>query len=70
MLDFYHNGYNIRAKDDHVEIYLDNDLILTYNDRHGETIFGYRSIGRILEVREVLDYVRTSYSEQIGEFCH
>jgi hypothetical protein len=67
MLDFYYNGYNVRQKDDHVEIYLDSDLILTYNDRHGETIFGYRSPGRILEVREVLDHVSNqSYRESVG----
>lgn len=67
MLDFYHNGYNVRQKADHVEIWLDSDLILTYNDRHGETIFGYRSPGRILEVREVLGHVSSqSSSESVG----
>ena len=67
MLDFYHDGYNIRQMNDHVEIYLDSDLILTYNDRLGETIFGYRSPGRILEVREILDYVSNQpHSESVG----
>ena len=67
MLDFYHDGYNIRQMNDHVEIYLDSDLILTYNDRHGETIFGYRSPGRILEVREVLSHVSNQpHSESVG----
>ena len=67
MLDFSYDGYNIRQMNDHVEIYLDSDLILTYNDRHGETILGYRSPGRILEVREVLGHVSSqSFSESVG----
>ena len=67
MLDFSYGGYNIRQMNDHVEIYLDSDLILTYNDRHGETIFGYRSPGRILEVREILGYVSNQpHSESVG----
>lgn len=67
MLDFSYGGYNIQQMNDHVEIYLDSDLILTYNDRHGETIFGYRSPGRILEVREILDYVSNQpHSESVG----
>lgn len=67
MLEFWDNGYTVKMKDDHVEIWLDSDLILTYNDRHGETIFGHRSPGRILEVREVLDHVSNqSSSESIG----
>lgn len=67
MLDFSYNGYNIRKKDDHVEIYIDNDLVLTYNDRHGETIFGYRSPARVLDVREVLSHVSSqSCSESVG----
>ena len=67
MLDFSYGDYNIRQMNDHVEIYLDSDLILTYNDRHGETIFGYRSPGRILEVREILDYVSNQpHSESVG----
>ena len=64
MLNFYHNGYNVRQKADHIEIWLDSDLILTYNDRHGETIFGYRSPGRILEVREVLGHVSSQSSSE------
>jgi hypothetical protein len=67
MLDFSYDGYSIRQMNDHIEIYLDSDLILTYNDRHGETIFGYRTPGRILEVREVLNHVSSQpHSESVG----
>ena len=56
MLDFYHKDYNIRYQDGLYNVLLDNDLILTYSDRYGEQIFGYRTPNRVVEAREALDY--------------
>ena len=67
MLNFSYNGYNIRVKDDMIQISLDNDLILVYSDRYGEQIYGVRTPSRIVEVREVLNHVSSqSHSESVG----
>lgn len=65
MLDFFHNGYNIRYQEGLYNVFLDNDLILTYSERYGEQIFGYRTPNRVLEAREALDYARLLSREDV-----
>jgi hypothetical protein len=66
MLEFQYENYKVKVADDHIEIYLDNDLRLTYSDRYGETIYGVNSPLRIVELKEVLSHVRSeAHREQV-----